>query len=127
MNMILAEQAARQQLEALVHDLQQQIQASQSTASTYPMPGSGHRGEPLPEGTAAGGEFSSFEQDDSSDDESRYLNGEVYQTPLEENGHFGDEIFGDATSNAIGMKGEPRTLSLSQITLGGGVQHRFNL
>jgi type II secretory pathway component PulJ len=126
-NMILAEQAARQQLEAVVRTLQQQLQSLQSANSaSYPTPGSDHPGDPVSEGTVVGGEFSSFEQDDSSDDEGRYLHDEVYQTPNEERGRFGDEIFGVVTSHNEGMKGEPRTLSLSQITLGKGMQHSLN-
>jgi hypothetical protein len=94
-NMILAEQAARQQLEAVVHSLQEQLHALRSTAS-HPARGSNHLERPPRAGSAAGGEFSSFEQDDSSDDEGRYMQ-EDFQTPNETEGHFGDEIFGDGT------------------------------
>jgi hypothetical protein len=116
--MILAERAARQQLEAVVHSLQQQLYALHSSPSVaYPTPLSGHPAEPR--GSVGGGEFSSFEQDDSSDDEGRYMQ-EDFQTPKEPKGSFGDEIFSGET------KGTPRTLSLSQMTLGKGAQHTLN-
>ncbi|KAE9381688.1 hypothetical protein N431DRAFT_491010 [Stipitochalara longipes BDJ] len=119
MNMILVEQSARQQLEAVVHNLQQQLSILKSAA---PTPGSAVSAVPPRAGSAAGREFSSFEQDDSSDDEGRYLQ-EDFQTPNEPGGHFGDEIFGDAQGEA---KSAPRTLSLSQITLGKGAQQGAN-
>lgn len=114
MNMILEERSARQQLEAVVHSLQQQMSTLQSTAAR----GSDHSRARLRAGSAAGGEFSSFEQDDSSDDEGRYMQ-EDFQTPNEPGGHFGDEIFGGDQRET---KSAPRTLSLSQITLGKGAQ-----
>jgi hypothetical protein len=124
-NMILAEQAARQQLEAVVHSLQQQLHALRSsTSASYPALGSGHPADPLHGGSVAGGEFSSFEQDDSSDDEGRYMQ-EGFQTPNETRGNFGDEIFGEVRDHGE-AKSAPRTLSLSQITLGKGVQHNLN-
>lgn len=123
-NMILAEQAARQQLEAVVHGLQQQLHALRSPASApYPTPGSDHPAEHLRRDSAAGGEFSSFEQDDSSDDEGRYMQ-EDFQTPNATRGNFGDEIFGDMQHGDA--KTAPRTLSLSQITLGKSAQHGLN-
>lgn len=122
-NMILAEQAARQQLEAVVHSLQQQLYALRSSASApYPTPGSDHPAKHLHRGSAAGGEFSSFEQDDS-DDEGRYMQ-EDFQTPNETRGNFGDEIFGEVQYGDA--KTAPRTLSLSQITLGKSAQHGLN-
>jgi len=121
MNMILEERSARQELEAIVHSLQQQLGRLKSAA---PGPGSGPGFPAAPQRaeSAAGGEFSSFEQDDSSDDEGRYLH-EDFQTPNEPGGHFGDEIFGDVQSEA---KTAPRTLSLSQITLGKGAKQSGN-
>jgi hypothetical protein len=125
-NLILAEQAARQQLEAVVHNLQQQLHALRSSASApYPTPGSDHPAEALHGGSAAGGEFSSFEQDDSSDDEGRYMQ-EDFQTPNETGGNFGDEIFGEVRDHHGDAKTAPRTLSLSQITLGRNAQHSSN-
>lgn len=122
-NMILAEQAARHQLEAVVHNLQQQLNALRSAAS-YPGPGSDRHADPQRAGSAAGGEFSSFEQDDSDDDEGRSMQ-EDFETPNETGGQFGDEIFGDAHQEGE-TKSAPRTLSLSQITLGKGAQHSLN-
>lgn len=128
-NMIIAEQTARQDLESVVLTLQRQLQSylsSHSHSHSYPAPGS-HADvarEPV---------VSSFEQDDSSDDENRAAydndpdNEEAFQTPNEESGHFGDEIFGDAGVNqSQERKSAPRTLSLSQITLGRGVQQSIN-
>lgn len=121
-NMILVEQAARQQLEAVVHSLQQQLHALRSTASR-PARGSNRPAHLQRAGAAAGGEFSSFEQDESSDDEGRYLQ-EDFQTPNEPGGHFGDEIFGGDDHGET--KSAPRTLSLSQITLGKGANQSLN-
>ena len=121
-NMILAEQAARQQLEAVVHSLQEQLHALQSSVSTT-YPRSHHPPDPQHGGSLTGGEFSSFEQDDSSDDEGRMR--EDFQTPSETRAGFGDEIFGAIPDYGDG-KSTPRTLSLSQITLGKGVQHSVN-
>lgn len=131
-NMILNEQTARQQLESLVSTLQEQVRvlsSSHSHDAQYLVP-SDHKSS-----LDATGEFSSFEQDDSSDDEGRYTHEEVYKTPSEEPGQFGDEegIFGDVLRNSAsqelefrkGMR-DDRTLSLSQITLGRGVQHALN-
>ena len=117
MNMILEERSARQELEGIVHNLQQQLGRLKSAG-----PGPRPSAAPQPAESAAGGEFSSFEQDDSSDDEGRYAQ-EDFQTPNEPSGHFGDEIFGDVQGEA---KTAPRTLSLSQITLGKGAQQSGN-
>lgn len=123
--MILAEQAARQQLEAMVHSLQRQLHALGSSASApYPTPGSDHHAEHLHGGSAAGGEFSSFEQDDSSDDEGRYMQ-EEFQTPNETRANFGDDTFGHVRDHGD-AKSAPRTLSLSQITMGKSAQHSLN-
>jgi hypothetical protein len=119
-NMILEERSARQELEAIVQHLQQQLSTLKTGA---PRPRSGLPTAPLRAGSAAGGEFSSFEQDDSSDDEGRYPQ-EDFQTPHEPSGHFGDEIFGDVQGEG---KTAPRTLSLSQITLGKGAQQSGNI
>lgn len=122
MNMILAEQAARQHLEAVVQAMQQQLQDLRSSdACLYPTPDSDLLADPMKAG--GGSEFSTFEQDDSSDDEGRYAQDE-FQTPNEERGNFSDDIFGDGNSGD--MKSAPRTLSLSQMTLGKGVQPSLN-
>lgn len=121
-NMILAEQAARQHLELIVQDLQQQLQEMRSSNGvSYPTPDSDLVGDPMKEG--GGGDFSTFEQDDSDDDEGRYTQ-DVFQTPNEERGNFSDDIFGDV--NGVNAKSAPRTLSLSQMTLGKGVQPSLN-
>jgi hypothetical protein len=115
-NMILAEQAARQHLEALVQDLQQQLEDLHSSGGvSYPTPDSDLLADTIKGG--GGRRFSTFEQDDSSDDEGRYAQDE-FQTPNEERGNFSDDIFGDV--NGSGTKSTPRTLSLSQMTLGRG-------
>ncbi|KAF8866401.1 hypothetical protein BDZ45DRAFT_610373 [Acephala macrosclerotiorum] len=126
-NMILAEQAARHDLENVVHSLQRQLQAylsSHSGTTSYPTPGSDAAGDPI---SVTAGEFSAFEQDDSSEDEGRFRDehGEVFQTPSEERQQFGDEIFGEVgrdEGKGEGRKSAPRTLSLSQITM----QHSVN-
>jgi len=112
-NMILAEQASRQHLEALVQSLQQQLQNLRPRAGSFPDPDSNLRANP----TNGGGrnDFSSFEQDDSSDDEGRYARDD-FQTPNEERGNFSDDIFGEV--NGGDVKSPPRTLSLSRMTLG---------
>jgi hypothetical protein len=120
MNMILEERSARQQLEAVVRNLQRQLGSLQSVVQ-----GSDQSAAPVRAGYAAGGEFSSFEPDDSSDDEGRYMQ-EGFQTPNEPGGHFGDEIFGGDVHDSGETKTAPRTLSLSQITLAKGAQQSVN-
>ena len=121
-NMILAEQAARQHLEALVQELQQQLEDLRSSGGvSYPTPDSDLLADPMKDG--GGGEFSTFEQDDISDDEGRYAQDE-FRTPNEERGNFLDDIFGDV--NGSDTKSTPRTLSLSQMTLGKGVHPSLN-
>ena len=119
-NMILAEQSARQHLESLVHTLQQELQSLRSTplvsnlqhlTSIKKIPGS------------EAGEFSIFEQDDSDDEDGRFGN-EDFQTPSEER-DLGDEPFGGGLGEGE-RKGAPRTLSLSQMTLGRGVSSSMN-
>lgn len=120
-NMILAEQAARQNLEAIVHTMRQRLAELRSAGrGSYPTPNSDHLADPM---KGSGGEFSTFEQDDSSDEEGRYAQ-DNFQTPNEEHGTFADGIFGDVDSGE--MKSAPRTLSLSQMTLGKGVQSSVN-
>jgi hypothetical protein len=116
-NMILAEQAARQDLEAIVRSLQQQLQKLR-------------RASHLPGGTKDNtdrGDFSSFGQGDSSDDESRYAH-EEFRTPNEERTQFGDEIFGGrgGSEGEVEVKSAARTMSLSQMTLGRGMQPSLN-
>jgi hypothetical protein len=121
-NMILAEQAARQQLEATVQFLQQQLQELRfSSGASQPTSDPHLLAYPMKE---VGGVFSTFEQDDSSDDEGRYAQEDVFQTPNEERGNFSDDIFGDV--NGGDKKTTPRTLSLSAMTLGKGVQPSVN-
>lgn len=116
--MVLAEQAARQNLEALVQNLQQQIQDLRSSgAGSFPTPDSDLLADPIRAG--GGSEFSTFEQD-SSDDEGRYVHDD-FKTPSEEHGAFSDDIFGD-----VDIKETSRTLSLSQMTLGTGLPPNLN-
>jgi hypothetical protein len=121
-NMISAEQAARQNLEMVVLDLQQRLHILAS--GPYAPPNLDYV-DPPSDGMAGGGESSSFEQDDSSDDEGRYA-GEDFKTPSEETGPFGDEVFGDMSASTGGYKTAPRTLSLSQMTLKKGAQASTN-
>jgi hypothetical protein len=124
-NMILAEKGARQHLEGVVHNLQQQLQAVRSSAlASFPTPPTDQMTDPSTK-TERGGEFSGFERDYSSDEEGRYAT-EDFQTPNEEAGQLGEGIFGEVPNNNLDMKSAPRTLSLSQITLGRGVQHSVN-
>lgn len=109
-NMIIAEQSARQDLEAIVRSLQEQLHTvltHSTNLMTYP-----------PQNTGRAGEFSSFENDESEDDDAQFEQ-EDFRTPNEETSHFGDEIFGDAKP-ASDSNRAPRTLSLSQLTLGRG-------
>ncbi|KAK0119190.1 hypothetical protein ONS96_012254 [Cadophora gregata f. sp. sojae] len=123
-DMIHAEQSERLKLESVIHSLQRQLQTVLlASRNTYPTPDSA---APPHEGGIEGSNFSNFEQDDSSDDDGRYVNEEVFQTPNEERNHFEDEIFGDVSGNTNDGKNAPRTLSLSQITLGRNVQPSLN-
>lgn len=119
-NMIQAEQAARQKLEVIVRALQQQLSDARTPApAPYPALDSNQKtGSPGQIVTSS--QFSTFEQDDddSSDDDGRYGT-EVFQTPNEERGNFGDDTFGDVMNEG---KSAPRTMSLSQMTLGKGMQ-----
>ena len=124
-NMVLAEQAARQHLEALVRDLQQQLQDLRPSGEmSYPTPDSDRLADPMKGRGGGGREFSTFELDDSSDDEGRDAQDE-FQTPKEEVGNFVDDIFG-GNSGGGHAKSAPRTLSLSQMTLGKGMQPSLN-
>lgn len=112
-NMILAEQAARQNLEVQIQIMQQQLAAMKSNrkAPSYSTPG--------PEQMRNSSDsqhvehFSSFYPDDSSDEEGRYSN-ENFLTPKEEPVSLSSEeehfVEGD-------VKMPPRTLSLSQMTM----------
>lgn len=123
-DMIHAEQSARFQLESVIHSLQRQLQTViLAGRNTYPTPESD---APHHEGGIEGSNFSNFEQDDSSDDDGRYVNEEVFQTPNEERNQFEDEIFGDVSGSTKDGKTAPRTLSLSQITLGRNMQPSLN-
>ena len=133
-NLILNEQSARQHLESVISTLQEQVRALSSHSQQYTMTGSGSERDH----DHKIGEFSSFEQDDSEDDgEARYIHDEdVFQTPREEfSGGFGeDAIFGTGNGGELlrnsaseeVKRRDDRTLSLSQITMGKGVQHALN-
>ena len=115
MNMILAEQAARRNLQAMVQDLEYQLQDLRPLSpGRFPIASSGVHADTLRAGD--GNEFSAFEQDDdSSDDEGGYIRDDI-QTPSEERANFSEDIFGDVTDEDV--KSSPRTLSLSRLTLG---------
>lgn len=135
-NMFLAEQSARQHLENIVLGLQQQIASYPSMASTsYPTPDSVSGGGPILDATSSPkSTFEGFGID--SDDDAYTATPEVFRTPNEELGgpNFGGEVFGTGKGNENGCarlsfdtgKGDARTLSLSQITLGKGVQPSLN-
>lgn len=119
-NMILAEQTARQQLEGVVRRLQQQLRSFNTSApGSYLTPDSNQATNPLVQ--IPGGEFSSFEQDDDSSDEDGRYGTEAFQTPKEESGGYGDHTFGAVMNED--EKSAPRTMSLSQMTLGNTLQH----
>ncbi|PBP19152.1 hypothetical protein BUE80_DR010038 [Diplocarpon rosae] len=108
-NMIVAEQSARQRLESVVLGLQRQLQTA------------------LKPGTAGGvddGNFPGFEQDESSDD-GRFVH-EEFRTPFEERSQFIDEIFSEGPSKVADETSAPRTLSLSQITMGRRIPPSLN-
>jgi hypothetical protein len=117
--MILAEREVRKELEILVQSLQHQIQVLSARGRSYPSAGiEKFPNSPKSEG---GGEFSTFEQDDNSDEEGK---SSVFQTPNEEKSQFGDGIFGDVNGEVT--KTAPRTMSLSQLTLGRGIHQSMN-
>ncbi|EPE27710.1 hypothetical protein GLAREA_04501 [Glarea lozoyensis ATCC 20868] len=103
-NLIVNEQTARHQLEAIVQTLSSQLQSLKVTSSGN---------DRLNLNTQGKARFEHFEQDDS-EDEAGYGD-EVFQTPNEER-NWGDGTFGDV------MKGDSRTLSLSRMTTGNGLQ-----
>ncbi|KAK6603107.1 hypothetical protein H4I96_05875 [Botrytis cinerea] len=135
-NMFLAEQSAREQLENVVLTLQRQIASYPSVASTsYPTPDSATGAGPILDATSSSkGTSEGFGID--SDDDAYAAGSEVFQTPKEELGgqNFGDEVFGTGKGYGSGSsrltvdtgKGDARTLSLSQITMGKGVQPSLN-
>ncbi|TGO07328.1 hypothetical protein BTUL_0291g00020 [Botrytis tulipae] len=135
-NMFLAEQSAREQLESIVLTLQRQMTSYPSIASTsYPTPDSATGGGPILDTTSSSkGTSEGFGVE--SDDDAYAAGSEVFQTPKEELGgqNFGDEVFGTGKGYASGNSrltvdtgnGDARTLSLSQITMGKGVQPSLN-
>lgn len=117
-NLIATEQSARQNLEALVISLQEQIRGLQSPHISA-----------LNENLDPNSAFSTFERHESNDDFRRDGYGEefepdeVFETPMEMSGRrFGDECFGVAEEHGNG-NGTPRTLSLSQITMNKASQY----
>jgi hypothetical protein len=123
LNLITAEQTARQTLEAQVASLQQQVQSLLSKSSdnrgsiTY-------RSDQLPNRKAMGtAEFSSFEHEESgteSEGEMSYGGGheEVCQTPSEERENYAEHDEYEDELAEMETRAEPRTLSLSQLTMG---------
>ena len=124
LNLITAEQSARQTLEAQVTSLQQQLQSllskpGETGSVVYATPRPQHAPNRQTMGT---GEFSSFEPEDSgTESEGEAYGGgheESFQTPNEERGNYMDhDIYEDELAEMEGH-GEPRTLSLSQLTMG---------
>jgi hypothetical protein len=117
LNMILAERAARQELETVVLKLQQRLQTMAWTS--YPVPAS-NLTKPLGE-VRDDGQLLDLEQDDSSLDDGQYASDD-FRTPNEDTGLFGDEIFGEISHDKAGSKTAPRVVSLSQMTLRRGAQ-----
>jgi hypothetical protein len=113
LNMILAERAARQELEAMVLKLQQRLQTMAWTSYSSPGP---NPAKPRGDGRVDG-QFLDLEHDDSSVDDGQYTN-EEFRTPNEEAGLFGAEVFGGAAHNKSTSRSAPRVVSLSQMTLG---------
>ncbi|KAL3423744.1 hypothetical protein PVAG01_05491 [Phlyctema vagabunda] len=113
-NMILAEQAARENLESIVNTLKGQlassIQASRKTSS-YATLGSLEKRN---ENGQVNANLFAFEADDSSDDEGRFGT-ENFSTPREERPSFNPDE--ESFAGMGGSKSPPRTLSLSQITM----------
>lgn len=122
LNLIQAESSARQHLEAQVLTLQHQLHAALSgNAIPYPTPSPDRRAEPK----ARGGQFSAFEQgesDSESDrgDEYEAARDEEFMTPTEERNHYLSQE--DYEMEMGHSDGQTRTLSLSQMTLGKGMQ-----
>ncbi len=123
LNLITAEQSARQSLEAQVASLQQQLQSLISKSGerdsvVYSTPRPMHVPSRKTIGT---GEFSSFEHEESGTESEGELYGsgheEVFQTPNEERDLYADHD--DYEDELAEMEGhaEPRTLSLSQLTM----------
>ena len=113
LNMILAEQAARLELEATVLKLQQRLQ----TMAWASYPGHSSNLTKLQDESRADGQFLDLEHDESSLDDGQYTN-EEFPTPNEGTRLFGDEIFGGVTHNKTTSRSAPRVVSLSQMTLG---------
>ena len=124
LNLITAEQSARQTLEAQVASLQQQVQSllskpGERASVVYATPRTIH----VPgRRTMGSGEFSSFEHEESgTESEGEIYRGgreEVFQTPNEERSHCAEhDDYEDELAEMEG-RGESRTLSLSQLTMG---------
>jgi hypothetical protein len=124
LNLITAEQTARQSLEAQVASLQQQVQSLTSKSGdrssvVYSKPGPTHVPSRQTMGT---GEFSSFEHEESgTESEGEIYSGSheaVFQTPNEERGQYADHDDYEDELAEMERHAEPRTLSLSQLTMG---------
>lgn len=137
LNLITAEQTARQTLEAQVASLQEQLQSLLSSRFGGDNRSSviyHQRSDQLPSrktmGTAPA-EFSSFEHEQETEESGTESEGEmsfagehhheeVYLTPSEERGNYvgHDEYEDELAEMETRAQGEPRTLSLSQLTMG---------
>jgi hypothetical protein len=124
LNLITAEQSARQSLEAQVASLQQQLQSLHSklgegSSAVYATPQPQHIPSRQTMGT---GEFSSFEHEESGTESEGEMYGgrreEVFQTPIEERGHYAEHGDYEDELAEVEKHAEPRTLSLSQLTMG---------
>jgi len=110
-NMILAEQAARRDLEALVQNLQHQLQDLRPSKgpTSFPTPKSDKAVDFIQ--PSSGNRWSTFEHD-CSDDEGQFAEDD-FQTPNEVVSNFSDAIFGDVNGDHMNVS---RTLSLSRMT-----------
>lgn len=130
-NMILAEQSARQNLENIVRNLQNQVRKLRTSHHQQQQQQQRPSSTQADTTTASRGDFSSFEQGGSSDDDEGGYEADDFRTPNEKRTQFGDEIFGAGEGEGRGGVDElrdaaPRTMSLSQMTLGRGVQPSLN-
>lgn len=110
-SMITTEQAARHNLEDLVHDLQQELNTLRAS-----LPTNGYNYQEY-------SHMSHTSSDRGDENEPLYADEEVFKTPMETNAEFGEGIFGEVSGNRGAgydrQKTAPRTLSLGQITQNG--------
>ena len=116
-SMITAEQAARQRLEAVVSNLQDQLETFLRGSSSGGFPIQNLQAEPLIQEQVLlnSTSFSTFDQDDSSEEGGGpYGQEDVFQTPNEEKGYFEDEVFGKSKGESRGEEEEAgRAMSMN--------------